>query len=99
MTNQKLFKDRVDVRNFDDYVKFIEDTTQPIGFGEKGDEVYERTKAYLFLSLYHLVNENGPSFDAEIYFSSIMDDLTQTFDSVSPSLVMMQREKDSGTDE
>ena len=97
--SEKLFKNRVDVSNFDDYVKFIESTTKPIGFGEKGDEVYERTKAYLFLSLYHLVNESGASFDAEIFYNSIIDDLNQTFDAVSPSLLMMQREKDSGSDE
>lgn len=90
--SDKLFKDSQDLRNFDKYVQYIENTTKPIGFGEKGDEVFERTKAYLFLSLYHLVKDSGPSFDAEIYFSSIIGDLNETFDTVGPSLLKLQRD-------
>lgn len=97
--SDKLFKDRIDLKDFDQYVKFIEDTTKPIGFGDKGDEVFERTKAYLFLSLYHLVKNNGPSFDAEIYFTSIISDLNETFDKVGPSLLQVQRDKEAGSHE
>ncbi len=97
--SDKLFKDQINLKDFGQYVKFIEDTTKPIGFGEKGDEVFERTKAYLFLSMYHLVKDNGPSFDAEIYFTSIISDLNETFDSVGPSLLQLQRDKEAKSHE
>ncbi len=97
--SDKLFKDRINLKDFEQYVKFIEDGTKPIGFGQKGDEVFERTKAYLFLSLYHLVTDNGPSFDAEIYFTSIISDLNETFDNVCPSLLQLQRDKESSNHE
>lgn len=87
----KLFKTPVDLTNFDEYVKYIDEGLISLGFGERGDEVFYRVRSFLFLSLYHMVKECGPSFDIEIYFTSLISDLNEAFDTVGPSLLKIQR--------
>lgn len=87
----KLFKPPVDLTNFDEYVKYIDEGLISLGFTERGDEVFYRVRSFLFLSLYHMVKESGPSFDVEIYFTSLISDLNEAFDTVGPSLLKLQR--------
>lgn len=74
-----------------DYEYFIKSTIKPIGFGEHGDKVYAQVKERLLLPLYDIVKETGPSFDIEIFYSSIIGDINETFDAVLPSLLQLQR--------
>ncbi|QDJ96345.1 hypothetical protein Xoosp13_158 [Xanthomonas phage Xoo-sp13] len=94
MTKQiKLFKESPSYDSFNTYQQHIEDSLLPFGFGESADEVIFEIKRRLFAALYQETLNSGPSFDAEILFSSIMSDFNETFDNVLPSLLTLQRAK------
>jgi hypothetical protein len=97
--SDKLFKNTKDFTKLKDYVTFIDEGQKSLGFGEKGDEAFYHVREYLFQSLFRIVEESGPSFDAEIFFSSILTDLNDTFDAVAPSLLEVQRAKFEPKDE
>lgn len=90
MTN-KLFKDSASITNYNEYNQFIEKSLKSLGFSESADKEYYELKLKLFYMLYQEILNNGPSFDVEIFFSSLISDLNETFDEVGPSLLQIQR--------
>lgn len=87
----KLFKDAVNLETVDDYNTFIEESLKSMGFGaELDDEVFD-LKVKVFELLYNECVNGSSSFDAEIFFDSMISDLTETFNAVNPSLLQFQR--------
>lgn len=90
----KLFKDSVKIKTPEDYNEFINESLKPIGFGDKLDQEFYDLKVRLFDILYTESATGGPSFDAEIFFTSVISDLNETFDLIGPALLQVQRDKE-----
>ena len=88
----KLFKDSVKLDTASDYTTFIEESLKPIGFGNELDNEFYDLKQRLFTLLYNESAKGRPSFDAEIFFTSVISDLNETFDTVGPTLLKVQRD-------
>ena len=91
MATEKLFKKELDLSNAKDYAQFIEDSIKPLGFSTELDEAFFEMKLKLFTLLRQHVTDSGPSFDPEIFFSSLVDDLKDTYDAVGATLLQLQR--------
>lgn len=87
-----LFKKTTSLVDSVDYHQFIEDSLKPLGFGDANDQMFYDIKIKLFSALYQAAKTSGPSFDSEIFFSSLISDLNETFDEVNPSLLQISRQ-------
>ncbi len=92
--SDKMFKQQVDLTDHNEYTRHIEDSLKSLGFGDKADATFYSIKLRLFEMLYQETLNSGPSFDSEILFSSLIDDLNKTYDQVGPSLLQLQRNKE-----
>lgn len=65
-------------------------------FGSKAtDDALNPIKAELFLKLFDLTKNSGPSFDSEIIFDGFMEDCRDLFYQVAPSLKLLERAKEA----
>ena len=92
--SDQLFKKQEDLTDYQAYDTHIQESLKSLGFGEGPDTIFYQIKTKIFDMLYTETRNSGPSFDAEILFSSIIDDLNKTYDQVGPSLLQLQRNKE-----
>lgn len=92
MTKNKMFKDVPKLDGFESYSDFVAESLKPIGFSDSVDKTFFSMKVEMFRLLFQEIENSGESFDVEICFSSMIDDLVDTFNEVGPSLLQMQRD-------
>ena len=77
-----------------EYTNYNTESLKPIGFDESLDVTVYDLKIKLFNKLQAECKKGRPSFDPEIFFTSVVSDFNETFDAVAPYLLKIQRESE-----
>lgn len=74
------------------YSDYVASTLLPLGFSEMIDDTFFHIKGSLFEILLQENVSTGESFDVEICFNSMIDDLVDTYNEVGPTLLQKHRD-------
>lgn len=87
-------KEPLNTTDLAEYAEYISRNLPSTGSASVDSRI-DAIKSRLFIDLFELAKSSGASFDSEIVFDNFLEDCRDLFYLVSPSLKLVEREKEA----